>query len=513
MNTKDEKPDEKDPIGGEEEPEEEVFSDSVELFSSLFREESQALAAKSEGEEPDAETAPSDKVAGSPGTPGKKDATAPKIPIPTPQPPSQQQPPEKKAPEAKKAPARAPARAPAPGKGAGSPGTPGKKGATAPKIPIPTPQPPPQKQPPVATKPGAQKQAPPPGTPPKQPPAATKPGGQKQAPPLGTPQKPDTPPVPPSPAVPEKEPVEIAKPEPSVGEKTLKEGKGKKSGTILKLVLLLAVLGILAVFGLNYFGIVDLMGKKGTSKEAERAKIRAQVQKKLKKTPPKTAKKTPKSTAKKAPAPKQKAPVAPKPAEKAAQKGATPVEKPKTTPPAEKAAPAVSVAKVQKPPVPPAPEPKAKAPAPALSAYPYAVYLGSYKTGKGVKKAMSAYQETGVSSYWIRVDLGEKGLWYRLFTGYFPNRNAADAFIREKKISEGKTRNTKYANLIGVFRTQEELKGLQLRVEEAGQSPYIIEGPDGQLMLYTGAFYQKSRAEEQNKRLLAKGIESRVVER
>ncbi|MBW2208239.1 MAG: hypothetical protein JRG79_15130, partial [Deltaproteobacteria bacterium] len=59
----------------------------------------------------------------------------------------------------------------------------------------------------------------------------------------------------------------------------------------------------------------------------------------------------------------------------------------------------------------------------------------------------------------------------------------------------------------------EELKGLRLRVEEAGQSPYIIEGPDGQLMLYTGAFYQKSRAEEQNKRSLAKGIESRLVER
>ena len=50
-------------------------------------------------------------------------------------------------------------------------------------------------------------------------------------------------------------------------------------------------------------------------------------------------------------------------------------------------------------------------------------------------------------------------------------------------------------------------------MEEAGQSPYIIEGPEGQLMLYAGAFYQKSRAEEQNKRLLAKGIESRLVER
>ena len=70
MNTKDEKPDEKDPKDSVEEPEseEEVLSDSVELFSSLFREESQALAAQSEGDEPDAETAPSGKVSGRPGT-------------------------------------------------------------------------------------------------------------------------------------------------------------------------------------------------------------------------------------------------------------------------------------------------------------------------------------------------------------------------------------------------------------------------------------------------------------
>ena len=58
-----------------------------------------------------------------------------------------------------------------------------------------------------------------------------------------------------------------------------------------------------------------------------------------------------------------------------------------------------------------------------------------------------------------------------------------------------------------------ELQKPRLGVEEAGFCPYAVQGPEGQWMLYAGAFHQKSRAEKQNKELRAKGIQSRLVER
>ncbi len=525
MNTKGEKPEEKDLKGqtGKTDPKsgEEDFEDSVELFSSLFREESQAIAEQGQEKKAVGENAQSGK--GGVGAERPKE----KIPIPTPQPPPQQEPP-------KKPPQQPPPKKTAPVPKKGPAGTPVKTGAKAPqgKVPIPTPQPPSKQPPPQPPQPQPPKKPVPQG-----PPAGAKPGVQRPAPQPGPPKTPVTPPIPPAdqePA-PEKEPEkEVVQAAPPAGEMPLKGGKAKKSGSILKIVLLLVLLGVLAAFGLQYFGIVDFMGTKDGKKEAEKTRIRAQVEKKRKKTPKKVAKK-PRSQAKKAPAgkapvikplvAKTKPPEAPKVAVKPVQKAAAPAEKPEAAPaekpkapaPSEKPAPAAPVAVVQKPPAPATPAPEARAPAPkpapALSAYPYAVYLGSYKSDESLKKAVSDYQEAGLTPYWVQVDLGEKGRWYRVFTGHFPARNAAATFIREKKISDGESRNTRYANLIGVFRNREELEGPKRAVERAGHCPYVIEGPEGQFMLYTGAFYQKSRAARQNRALQAKGIASRLVER
>ena len=67
----------------------------------------------------------------------------------------------------------------------------------------------------------------------------------------------------------------------------------------------------------------------------------------------------------------------------------------------------------------------------ASRSYPYAIYLGSYKNIDRAQKAVSTFREKGLSPYWVKVDLGEKGVWYRVLAGYFQTKDEVQAFIEE----------------------------------------------------------------------------------
>jgi hypothetical protein len=143
--------------------------------------------------------------------------------------------------------------------------------------------------------------------------------------------------------------------------------------------------------------------------------------------------------------------------------------------------------------------------------YPYSVYLGSYGSIERAEKAVSMYKKKGLSPYWVEVDLGEKGVWFRVFTGYFPNKAEARAYIDRKQIANASPKRTAYANLIGVFHSQHELNRKKVTLSKLGYSPYVIAGINGESLLYAGAFYQKGRAEKQHTRLASSGIRNRVV--
>ncbi len=145
--------------------------------------------------------------------------------------------------------------------------------------------------------------------------------------------------------------------------------------------------------------------------------------------------------------------------------------------------------------------------------YPYSIHLGSYGSLERAEKAVSMYEKKGLSPYWVEVDLGDKGVWFRIFTGYFPNKAEAEAYINEKQIADARSKRTAYANLIGVYNSKYELNRKRLTLLKLGYSPYVIAGVNGESLLYAGAFYQKARAEKQHTQLASKGIRSRVVSR
>lgn len=145
--------------------------------------------------------------------------------------------------------------------------------------------------------------------------------------------------------------------------------------------------------------------------------------------------------------------------------------------------------------------------------YPFSVYLGSFRTVERLQKAETTYESTGLPSYWAQVDLGEKGKWFRLFTGFFNTRAEADAFIRENHIAGAFSRRTTYAVLIGAYKSEEELRTERMELGAMGCSSYEVKDTNGVSWLFTGAFYQVARAQKHKADLAAKGIRGEVVER
>ncbi len=145
--------------------------------------------------------------------------------------------------------------------------------------------------------------------------------------------------------------------------------------------------------------------------------------------------------------------------------------------------------------------------------YPYSIYLGSYDSIESVKKATMDYGEKGLTPYWIKIDLGQKGVWFRLYADYFQTREEADGLIKTKQLPDAETKKTNYVNLIGIYSSLEEAYRQKEVIENLGYSPYVISDNKSAFRLYVGAFYQKDQAEELNSELLQKGIKGRVVER
>jgi len=217
-----------------------------------------------------------------------------------------------------------------------------------------------------------------------------------------------------------------------------------------------------------------------------------------------------------------KEPVAKKEAPKAAMPEKPEGIGPKTSPtvPA-KEPPAKSVTTVAKDQsetsLPEEPEIVTPAPKPTLSqkepAYPYSLYLGSFRTRERTERAISIYSQKGLSPYCSKVDFDDKGTWFRVFTGHFQDRASAEKFKERHGLEEGTVKRTAYANLIGTYTAQGELANRIGSLKRMGYFPYFIEDQDGNSRLYIGAFITREGAEQQDYELKLDGVESQIVQR
>jgi cell division septation protein DedD len=151
---------------------------------------------------------------------------------------------------------------------------------------------------------------------------------------------------------------------------------------------------------------------------------------------------------------------------------------------------------------------------PEISArYPYSIYLGSYQTQEMARNAVSSNKEEGYPAYWSKVRLGDKGVWYRVYAGYFRNEADAQAFISRKQLKDAEVKLTRYAILVGLFSTPAEAEQKLSTMLNLGFSAYTIPEPQGKTCLFSGAYLTKEGADIALSELASKGIKASTVER
>jgi capsular exopolysaccharide synthesis family protein len=148
-----------------------------------------------------------------------------------------------------------------------------------------------------------------------------------------------------------------------------------------------------------------------------------------------------------------------------------------------------------------------------ILSYPYSLRLGSFRTPEKAKKAISIYSQRGLSPYWVEVDLEQMGVWYRVYTGHFLEREQAQRFQQEHELQAATILKTAYANLIGVYRSSDELEEKILSLKKLGYSPYGIEDQGGKTRLFVGAFITRAGAERGFNSLQSHNIQNQVVRR
>ena len=146
-------------------------------------------------------------------------------------------------------------------------------------------------------------------------------------------------------------------------------------------------------------------------------------------------------------------------------------------------------------------------------AYPFSILLETLDKRSNVEQAIALYDKKGLTSFWVKVDLGDQGIKYRLFTGYFPNETAAKNFLKQQRLSGKLVKNTPYAARIGIFGDKNELAAAHAKTAAAGVFPSILGTENGSFALFVGAFYTAAGGDEQCRELADKGLPCQTVSR
>ncbi len=145
--------------------------------------------------------------------------------------------------------------------------------------------------------------------------------------------------------------------------------------------------------------------------------------------------------------------------------------------------------------------------------YPFSILLATFQEKEAAERGLTLYRKRGISAYWVKVDLEEMGIRYRLFTGTFSTMPEAQQYLKRSELVDKFIKPTYYAARVGVYTDKTELAGDYLKTSQAGVIPYILGTTNNDYYLYVGAFYTYVGAIDQCRELTAAGLNCEPVKR
>lgn len=150
---------------------------------------------------------------------------------------------------------------------------------------------------------------------------------------------------------------------------------------------------------------------------------------------------------------------------------------------------------------------------PPVASFPYSIKLIYFRTLREARDSLPGFAAKGLSPYWVKVNLGDQGTWYRVFAGHFKNVQEAETLINEKQLQGAVVKQTGYTTLIDSAFSEDELRDQMTSLSQSGFSPYVIKDNAGVFRLYVGAFYTQKGARDQQSELSDKGFQGKIVAR
>ncbi|MDF1590720.1 MAG: SPOR domain-containing protein [Desulfobacterales bacterium] len=144
---------------------------------------------------------------------------------------------------------------------------------------------------------------------------------------------------------------------------------------------------------------------------------------------------------------------------------------------------------------------------------PYSVQVASLPSFELAQKTLESFKQNNLPVYLVKVNLGDKGTWWRMYVGYFASQKAAMAAREIHNLPESIVQKTPYANLIGVYASLKEISAIRQRLEAMDYSTYVIKKTAHSYHLYVGAFITLKGAKELQRELEISGIATEVVRR
>jgi hypothetical protein len=148
-----------------------------------------------------------------------------------------------------------------------------------------------------------------------------------------------------------------------------------------------------------------------------------------------------------------------------------------------------------------------------VNEYPFSILLDTFLEQERAQQAIDLYQERDISAHWVKVDLGEKGIRYRLFTGIFATIPEAQQYLDQNQLFGKLIKPTYYSARIGVYQDKIQLANAFVKAQGTGFIPYILGTQKGVYHLYVGAFYTYIGASSQCRALTDTGLNCQPVRR
>jgi type II secretory pathway predicted ATPase ExeA/cell division septation protein DedD len=142
----------------------------------------------------------------------------------------------------------------------------------------------------------------------------------------------------------------------------------------------------------------------------------------------------------------------------------------------------------------------------------YILQLGSFNTLPTTLRAVDIYSRKGIDAHWNAVQLGGKGLWYRVFVGRFTSIESARQYQNHMGVADAQILFAPWAVVLEQSASVAQLASVRDRLQAQGVDSYIAQAQNNISHLCAGAFISQNRAEEVARRIQQQtGMATRVA--